>query len=408
MKLAYRGFDRTGREVRSTIEAPDPADAIEKLRQKSFFVQEIHPERGGGAEKGGAGRRLGRGKKLKTLAMFTRELYVLLASGTALVDALGALERQARDQTWKEIVTDIQTKISEGSGFSEALESYPLYFDSAYRSLVAAGESSGQLPGMLDRLASLVRKRLRVRNAIVGSMIYPIMLLGISVVVLSVLLTYVVPRFAELFETLDSPIPATTRGLIAAGEFLQSYWWVVLGALVGGIGGLKLYLTTPDGKRALDTFVLRVPQLNTIIKGFATAGIVRLLGILLEGNVSVLEALRLTRESAKNVHYAELVGRAEEAVTRGDPISSAFADTNLISPSIYEAARNGEQTGRLGSLLLNIADFQDEDNEVIIKSLTSIIEPVILVLLGLLVGLVAVSMFTPLFDLTAMSQGGAT
>jgi type II secretory pathway component PulF len=350
--------------------------------------------------------RMGKGRRLRNLAVFTRQLHILVVSGSTVVDALTALERQTKDGAWREVLASIRRQIEEGRSLSEAMETEPECFDSIYCSLVAAGESSGQLASVLDRLANLARKRLHVRNSILGAMMYPALLLCVALVVMGLLLIFVIPRFAQLFQSLDAPLPATTRVMIAISDFLRSYWWAVLALAGGAVFALRLWLRSPGGKRWVDTWVLRIPRVGGIVQDFTTAWIARMMGILLEGHVPVLEALRLTRQSVSNVHYAELVCEAEKAVTRGERISAAFAKTPLISPSLYEAMRSGEQSGRLGPLLMNVADFMDEDNEVIIRSLTSILEPIILVLLGGLVALVAMSLFTPLFDLTSITQEG--
>jgi type II secretory pathway component PulF len=178
---------------------------------------------------------------------------------------------------------------------------------------------------------------------------------------------------------------------------------VALGALAAGV---KVWLSSEAGHRWVEAAVLRLPQVGTMVRSFATARIARLLGILLESRVSILEALRLTRQSIGG-RYAALVARTEEAVAHGQPMSEAFSQSDLISPSVCEAIRSGEQSGQVGALLLNIADFLDEENEIVIRSLASIIEPVILILMGVLVAVVAISMFMPLFDLTAIAQRGA-
>jgi len=408
MKLAYRAYDTSGKEVEDVVEAANPAEAMENLRRKGLFVKQIQQSDSIGRVAVRKTGRFGRGRRLKNLATFTRQLYVLVASGTSLVEALSALKRQTKDSTFRAVIDDVRLHVEEGNSLAEAMDRHPEYFDAIYRSLIAAGESSGKLMEMLDRLAMLTKKSLHLRNSVIGALIYPSLVLVICVGVLVSMLTLVVPRFAELFDTLDAKLPPTTQALIAMGELTRSYWWVILAFLVAVGASVRYYLGTPNGKRSWDTLVLRLPQVRTIVKGFVTARIVRLLGVLLEGGVSILEAIRLTRSAAGNVHYRQLLEKAEEAVTRGEPISTAFVDSDLVSPSVCEAIRNGELTGRLGELLLNVADFQDEDNDIIVRSLTSIIEPVILVALGLLVGLMAVSLFMPLFDLTSMTQGGGT
>jgi len=272
--------------------------------------------------------------------------------------------------------------------------------------MIAAGESGGKLGMMLDRLAGLTRKRLHVRTTVQGALIYPALLSVVALSVLVMLLVFIIPRFGELFESLDAPKPPTTAVLISISEALRTYWYVVIGVIVVIVVSVVGYLRTPRGKRTFDTVALGMPRIGRIVRNFATARIVRMLGVLLESRLPVLEALRLTRDTTSNVHYTELMDRAEKSVSQGNAISAAFGDTDLISPAVYEATRSGEQSGQVGPLLLNLADFLDEENEATLRTLTSIIEPAILIVMGLLVGFVALSMFMPLFDITSMTGGG--
>ncbi len=406
MRLTYQAFDVAGKAVNGTTEAPDAAEAMESLRRQGLYVTEIRPAADAAGAAARTGRRMGRGRVAKNLTMFTRQLAVLVTSGTPLVQSLGALERQSSDKAWQQVVARLRVKVEEGATLSQAMEAEPDVFDPVCRSLIAAGESGGSFDQMLERLAALTRRQLHVRNAVVGALVYPALLVVVAIGVLAIMLLFVLPRFAGLFETLDVALPPTTRLLMALSEFLRTYWWTLpLAALAGGTGG-RAWLRSEPGRRWADTVILRLPGIGPVVKSFAMARIARVLGVLLNGRVPLLEALALARQTAKNVNYFELVARAEEAVTRGSSVSAAFSAGNLVSASLCEAIKSGEQSGQMGPLLLSIAEFLDEDNEVVLKSLTSIMEPAILIVLGVLVGFVALSMFMPLFDLTSMTQGG--
>jgi type IV pilus assembly protein PilC len=421
MKFAYQAVDSTGKAVSDTVEAAGQTEALDALRKRGIYVSEIRPASGatptgpatagggGGARPGGAAaprrRRLGTGRRLKNMAMFTRQLSVLVASGTPLVQALAALERQTKDAAWREVVARVRLRVEEGSTLSDAMGEEPRVFDAVTRSLISAGESGGSFDVMLDRLAVLSRKQLHVRSAIVGALVYPALLICVAVCVLLLMLLFVLPRFAGLFETLDVKLPPMTQALMACSEFLQAYWWSLpLVAVAAGLA-VRSWLGTEAGRRTVDAAVLRMPAVGAVVRSFAVARIARVLGVLLAGRVPLLEALGLARQTVSNYKYVELVTRAEEAVTRGSNVSTVFSTTDLVSPALCEAIRAGEQSGQIGPLLLNIADFLDEENEVIVKSLTSILEPIILVVLGVVVGVVALSMFMPLFDLTSAAHG---
>ncbi len=405
VKLTYQAFDKTGQAVVDTIEAGGVAEAEETLRRRGLYVTEMRTgEDPGVSPAEGAGRPGGQGH-LRSIALLTGQLQVLVSCGTPLVEALGALARQTRDASLRATVSDVQRRVEEGAALSAALEYHPRYFGPVYRSLVAAGEASGDLAAMLDRLATTLRKQLHVRNSLIGALIYPTLLTGVSVAVLAVMFTVVIPRFGELFNSLDVPLPPTTQILLTLSEGLQRYWYWVLAAVGGTAVALGLWLSSVSGRRTWQAFVLALPQVGKIVRSFTTARIIRLMGVLLQANVPILEALGLTRRSIRNHRYDRLLAETEDAVTQGETISSVWARSRLVSPSVQEIVRNGERSGQVSRMLLSAADFLDDENELTIRGLTSILEPVILIVMGLIAGLVAISLFLPLFDLTAMTQG---
>jgi len=412
MKLVYNAVSSTGTPVSDVLEAPSIDDAMDVLRNKGLFVTQIEPEderrqRAKAMRKRGGGFSLkSRTAKLKQVALFSRQLNVLVSTGTPLADGLCALERQIKDEDFKAKVGVIRNHVEQGTTLHEALGRCPGYFDEVYRNIVKAGESAGALPTMLDRLASLTRKQVQIRSQIAGAMIYPALLIFISIVVLIVMLTVVMPRFTGMFESLDVPLPATTQWLMAGSAALKAYWWAFLLGVVGSIAGLCYWLKTAAGKRALDTLALKLPTLSGVTRAYATARIARLMGVLIECNVPLLDTLQLVRNATGNAHYEKLMRRAEDTVVSGDAVSSAFADDTMIEPALYEAIRNGEQTGKMSLLMLTVADFMDEENDGRLKALTSLFEPMILIFLGLMVGGIAISMFMPMFDLTATAGGG--
>ncbi len=407
MQLTYTAYDNRGEAVAGTIDSADVMSATETLRSKGLYVAQI-AESVTTLKRGSRKRRwsVTSGKKTKNLTVFTRQLSVLVRSGSQLVEALGALEQQVKQGSWRSAIADLKMRVEEGGALSEAMEANSEYFDPVYCSLIATGESSGHLVDMLDRLATLTRKKLRIRNSLVGALMYPIILVFFSITLLTLLMLFVVPRFSTLFETLNVPLPAGTRIMIGLSEVLRNYWWAIVIPLVALLVGAIVFLRTPSGKRLCDTLLLKLPCIGNIAKSLITTRVVYLLGVLMEGHVQVLEALRLAGRAAGNGHYAELITKAEKNVAEGKLLSLAFSDTPLISPCVQAAIQSGEQSGQLDRLLLNIADFLDEENEMLLRSLTNIIEPMILVIVGALVGLTAVSMFLPLFDLTSMTQGG--
>lgn len=411
MKFAYRAYDRTGQVVSDSVEAASLADAGEVLRKQGLFVSDLAADGAGGKSSGangGGGRFGGKTTRLRAMSVLVRQLSVLVSTGTPMVEAISSLERQLPSGRWRNAVEDIRSRIEQGASLSAALEHHSEYFDPVARSLIAAGESGGKLDDMLKRLASLSRQQLKIRASIAGAMVYPCLLICVCIGVLATMMFFVLPRFEGLFETLGAPLPPTTKLVMDISKFLRGYWWALLGAIVPAVFGARYWLHTSGGRKRFHSFILTAPQMGKLVRAFATARITRVLGVLVEGRVPLLDALRLTRESTGNVCYEELIAQAEEIVTRGESVSAALSGSSLINESIVEAIRSGERSGQLGPVLLSVSEFLDEDNEVILRSLSSIIEPVILIVLGVLIGFVAVSMFLPLFDLATATNGGGS
>ncbi|MFG0274608.1 MAG: type II secretion system F family protein [Phycisphaerales bacterium] len=396
MKFRYEGCDRAGRPVSGHIDATSAPAARATLRERGVYVGAIQEsDRTDRPDKRptGAPRR-----DFRRLAAFTRQLYVLLRSGTPLTDALGAIARQTPDERWAAVIADVRQRTEQGASFAEALERHPTYFDEIYRSMVAAGESTGCLDELLDRLARLTNEQGRIRKMIAGAMIYPTILLSLGSIVLVLMLLFVLPRFAELFDSLDAPLPATTEMMIGVSNLLRAWWWAMLLLVGASAFGIRHALRTASGRRALDTALVRAPGVGRIVCSVATGRIVRLLGVLLASRLPLLEALGLLKTSVGNTRFRELLADAEEAVSRGEPISAVFARSSLISPTITEAIRSGEDAGGLGDLLMTVADFVEEDNETALRTLSTVLEPLILAVLGVIIGALAVSLFLPLFD----------
>ncbi|MDX2016525.1 MAG: type II secretion system F family protein [Planctomycetota bacterium] len=415
MKYVCVGFDRTGKAVRETIEAPSAEDAAEQARRKGLFVTET---RAAGAAsrrnipaQAGAWSGVGEGKRMKQLASFLRQLSMLVSTGTPLVDAMTSLEKQTPEGELRTVVGRIRAKVEEGVTLAEAIAEHPRWFDAVSRSLIAAGESGGGLAEMLTRLSALVRRQVKVRQQTVGALVYPCVLLAIALGVSIAMITFVLPRFEGLFKTLDAPLPASTAVLMDLSTFVRAHWMMLCAFVAAMLGAGWWMLNTPAGKSWRGAVLLALPRAGDTVRAFTTARIARLLGVLMLGRVGLLEALKLVRESLGLGAYRTLIESVEQGVTRGENISQAIVsaqermDMALIEPSVIEALRSAEKSGRVGEVLVAMADHMDEDNEVALKALMQLIEPAILLLLGVIVGTVAVSMFLPLFDLTGAGGG---
>lgn len=405
MSYAYSGFDAGGKPVQGAIDAPGHSEAIEALRKQGIFAVNVQAKSDTGRS-GNVSSGSRRGASLRDMSMFFRQLAILVSTKTPLVQALEVLERQSPEGPWRGVLSDIRRRVEQGESFSVAMAAHPKSFDPICRSMVAAGESGGVLDQMLRSLAALARQRMAVQRGVVGALTYPAILITVSFCVVIVLLVTVLPQFAELFDSLQTPLPPTTQLLITLSEILRHYWGFLLPGSIAFVVASVLWLRSPVGLRVLDKVLVNAPRIGPVRRSFAMAGVTRLLGTLLEARVNLLDALKLTRESLTSDTYAALIGRCEQSVEKGIGLAESIGDPALVSPAVREAIASGERSGQVGPVLLQVADFLDEDNEQFVKMLSALIEPIVLTIMGILVGGVAISMFLPLFDLAANAGGG--
>lgn len=403
MKYAYEGLGPDGASTRGIVEAGSDREAQESLRRKGVFTTSIKEDRGTAVAPRSGG---GGGGSAKDLSHFLRQLSVLVSTGTTLVESICALERQTPAGPWRETIVDLRRRIEEGAQFSEAMAYHPQRFDAVCRSLIAAGESGGKLPEMLQRLAMLVRQQQKTRSAIIGALVYPALLMTVSAGVVGGMLFFVLPRFEGLFKSLGAPVPASTQVLLDLAVVLKTQWYWIIGTIVGAFLGARAWMASPLGRRAVHKAMVTMPGLGGVFRAFATAKMARVLGVLIEGKVVLLDSIRLARESSGNVCFAEMLEKAGDHVSKGESMSAVMASSGLVPGMVCEAVRSGERTGRIGPVLTSIADAMDEDNEVIVKSVMGIVEPVILIGLGVVISLLSASMFLPLFDLTSATGPG--
>ncbi|HZW11475.1 MAG TPA: type II secretion system F family protein [Phycisphaerales bacterium] len=406
MKFSYVAFDVEGKRFEDAIDSPNEEGARRSLSDRGLFVVELSRGAGRPAAAGGAARPGRRMSRAACLAEFTRQMSILVSTGTPLVQALGAVERQVLDARFGAMLADVRMRIEEGSTLADAMAEHPRYFDAVARSLVSAGEASGKLDAMLQRLAVIIRQQEVTRRSLAAAMSYPVLLISIAGVVLVAMLLFIIPRFAVLFESLDTPLPASTAFLMGASQHLRGHWVYELPIALGAVVCVVLWLKSAAGRRALDTWSIRAPLISRLVVSLAMARMARLLGVLLESRVPLLEALSLTKQAMANHHYARLLEEIEESVTQGSSMSAVVGRSALISPAFAEAVRSGEESGQVGRVLVSLAEYMEEDNALLVKSVTQLLEPVVLIILGLVVGIVAVSMFLPLFDATAATHSG--
>lgn len=349
--------------------------------------------------------RLSSSARLRLTASLARQLHVLVATGIPLSQSLHAAHRQTTHAGWKSVLLHLSNAVDEGTPLSVAMAE-SANFSPVAISLIHAGETSGDMPAMLQRLSDLTSKQLKLRSAVTGAMVYPAMLVTMGVGVLITMLTLVLPRFKILFSSLDTPLPTTTQALMNVSDLLVGRWYLLAPSIPVMLTGLVFAMRSPRCRLLIDRYYLSLPIVGPLGKSVLSARIARMLGTLLESRVQLTEALELTRHVAGNQSYCQLVQSIEDAVSRGHTLTSVTDHTPLLVPSVQEAIRSGEQSGRLSQPLVHLAEFLDEENDNHLKQLTRILEPLILIFLGVVVGFVAISIFLPMFDIITAAQGG--
>ncbi|MEL6329453.1 MAG: type II secretion system F family protein [Planctomycetota bacterium] len=364
----------------------------------------ISDRTGGPTVSGGRGSQ--RPGVLLHLSGLARHLNVLMDTGTPLADALRATERQAKDEEWRDMLVDLGSRVSKGESLAEAMAAHPREFDQLTVSLVAAGEASGSLTAMLERVSKLARQRYAVRKSVSSALTYPVFLIAVCLAVMVVMLAVVVPRFGEMFGSIGAPLPASTEYLLVASEIIREKWWIVAPVGAALFGGLIFALMKAPGSPTIDRLLTGAPVIGPLRRSLSSARFARTLGSLLGAKIPLLDALALVGNSMGSVVYVEAVRKAASDVEGGGSLGESLESAGLFLPTLVETTRSGEVSAKLSDCLSTLADHLDEDNAVAIKTATSFIEPVILVILGLVVGGVTLSMFLPLFDITAMAGSG--
>ena len=337
--------------------------------------------------------------KLDQLTVFTQQLSSMLEAGLPLVSALEALQDQTEDPVFQIIIRNVRQDISGGTAFSEAVQKYPNAFPNLFTSMVEAGEASGGLASILGKVAVYFEDTVKLIKQVKSAMTYPIAVIGLAIALVQVLLIFVIPVFADMFSSFGKELPKPTQWLIATSEFLQSYILYLIAGAVLGWYGLKRLIRTPRGRRAKDLIFMKVPVLGPLIQKISLSRFCRTYAILLRSGVPILRALEIVSNASGNT-YIELACREiSKNISQGGQLSETIAELPYFPPTVKHMARAGEQTGNVDGMMSKIADFYDNEIETTVDALTSLMEPALIVFLGVVIGSIVMAMFLPIFNL---------
>jgi type IV pilus assembly protein PilC len=406
--FAYTAIDSRGAEQAGSLDAADLQQAARMLGERGLFPMEVKPAPAAAARPArAAGSRsfaLGRVVQPKELAVFTRQLGTLLRAGLPLLRGLEVLGRQQANARFRETIDALGAAIRAGSTLSDAMQLHPRVFPRIYVNMIRAGEASGALDRVLDRLAGFQEKSLQLQGRIRAALVYPVVVLGVALSILAGLLLLVVPKFKQIFADLlrGALLPPLTRAVLAASEAVQHHF-VLIGVLLAGMAAaFALVRRRPRGARVLDTMLLRLPLFGDLIRRTVVARFARTLGTLLATNVPILAALLIARDTCGNIRMGNAIQQVHDRVKEGAPVARPLEDTRVFPPLVGSMVEVGEQTGQLADMLGKVADIYEEEVDAAVAGLSSLIEPMLILFLALVVGTIVIALFLPIIRIVQM------
>ncbi|MEX2503103.1 MAG: type II secretion system F family protein [Trueperaceae bacterium] len=398
----YKARDRTGKMVAATMEATSQREVAASLREKGYFVSEIKsPKKGLNADiKLPAWMDPSSRPNQRDVTIFSRQFATVINAGLPVVQSLAILQRQTEKEGFKNALKKIREDVETGIPLSDAMAKFPGIFDKLYIYLVKAGEVSGNLDGILERVAAYMEKQAELRGKIRTALTYPAVVLVIALGVTFFLLTGIVPQFATILDQLGGELPIITTILIGISDFLINFWWLLIAIVIGGMVALRFYYRTETGRRTMDRLALRVPVFGVLIQKTAIANFSNTFGLLLRSGVNILEALEITKGAARNAIVEEILDETKEAVQRGEQISATLMKhPRVFPPLVSSMTAIGEETGAVDSMMNKIALFYEREVDEAVGALTASLEPIMIVFLGVIVGFIVAGMFLPMFGI---------
>ncbi len=401
----YTALNAKGKTISGIVDAESAPAARQKLRTSKIYPVDIKETRKSSPKKqpwlSGFTKSFARIKPVE-ISLMTRQLATLVSAGFPLVTAIDTLIPQTKTQNFKKVLAEIKDSIVEGNSFASALTPYPGIFSPVYINMVKAGESSGTLEIVLDRLADITEKQQALNSRIKAALAYPILMSVIGALVLVFLLTYIVPSIASIFSDMDQVLPMPTRILISISGFMKSYWWIFVIFAVIFFFILRHIKKTPKGKYYIDKMILKTPGFGTIAKKLAVARMSRTLGSLLENGVTMLAALDIVENIVGNSLLKDAISKASEDVGKGQGLGVSLGDSNIFPNLFIQMIQVGEQSGELESMLNKIADVYEREVESTVMSMTSLLEPVMILVMAVLVGFIVLSICLPIFEMNEL------
>jgi len=396
-QFSYEAVDAGGRVVKGSLEADSASVVLTKLQDLNYTVVDVAESRGakGAARFGAKGGKV----KLNALVVFSRQFATMVNAGINILKCLDILEMQSKDPVLKAVIGEVRKDVVGGSSLTDALAKHPNVFSKLYVSMVRAAEVGGILDLILDRLSTFLEKEQEVVGRIKGAMVYPVCVLVFAILMVIAMFIFVLPTFKSIFSDAGAELPLITKLLFLMSDFIRAFWYLLPGIPMALVFGTKAYYKTDQGHWNLDKLKLRIPVVGELVQKMAISRFSRTLGTLVNSGVPVLRALEIVAETAGNVVISKAVDEARASVREGQRISRPLAASGMFPQMVTQMIDIGEETGRMSDMLVKVATFYDNEVEVAVKALTSLIEPALIIFLGGIVGFIVGSIMVPMFTL---------
>ncbi len=390
--FTYTARDAKGDLKTATIDAANREDVVQQLRRLRMNIVKVE-------EQSKTKQKTSGSISMRDIVIFTRQFSTMINSGLPLVQALDILSKQSENKALQAVTRQVVFDVESGHTVADALGKHPKAFSDLYVNMVAAGEAGGILDTILMRLATFMEKNDALVRKVKGAMIYPGVIMSVAGIAITVLLIFVIPVFKNMFGAVGLALPLPTRVVISMSEILVGYWWLIGAGLVAAFFGLKKYYATSKGQLVMDRLLLKTPILGDVLRKSAVSRFTRTLGTLISSGVSILDGLEITAKTAGNRVISDAIMASRSSIAGGDTISAPLAKSNVFPPMVISMIAVGEQTGGLDEMLAKVADFYDEEVDSAVSNLLSMLEPVMIVFLGVVVGGMVVAMYLPIFDM---------
>jgi len=395
---SYKAYTADGKMTRGTVEGVSEEQAVRLLKEKQLVVASLNKI--GDSPLAGVMAKLQR-VGFSDIVNFTRQLSTMITAGLSLPQALSILREQTTNPEFAKVLLDIEHQIVGGGNLADALSKYPNHFSSIYISLVRAGESSGLMDKVLTRLAETMESQREFRSKVQGAMIYPVIIVIGMIVVSGVMMVVVVPKLTELYKDFGIELPLTTRILVATSNFMIHFWWLLILVGAGGFTAFQKWKQTKTGERIIDTYMLKIPVFGNLQTKIILVEFTRTLSMLLSAGIHILDALKTLKNSLGNVLFREAIDDIGKKVEKGFTLGDTFKSHKEFPPIVSQMMKVGEETGKMDDTLLKLSVYFQSETENLVKGLTTAIEPMIMVFLGIGVGFIVISVITPIYNLTA-------